>query len=123
MNPFPGGAGSPCAERSGTETRRRAADTGFMTRSGARFSAIPKSWLGTPRVVLRTMLGGVRTDRSTRAPASARSTAISAAELPAPTTSTFRLRYGAGSRYSDECTSTPRKLSLPGHSGMTGTRL
>jgi hypothetical protein len=47
----------------------------------------------------RTMLGGVRTESSTSlAPPSARSTAISAPELPLPTTRTRRPRYGEGLR-------------------------
>ena len=50
---------------------------------------MPSSWLGTPSVSRRTMLGGVRTESSTSvAPPSARSTAISAPELPLPTTRT-----------------------------------
>ena len=98
MNPSPGGAGSPCSDRSGTEIRRITRDRGFITRSGARFNAMPSSWLGTPRVSRRTMFGGVRTDSSTWAPAPTSSTAISAAEFPAPTTSTCLPAYGEGSR-------------------------
>ena len=46
---------------------------------------MPSSWLGTPAVSRRTMLGGVRTESNTSlAPPSARSTAISAPELPLP---------------------------------------
>ena len=71
---------------------------GFISRSGARFRAMPISWLGTPRVSRRTMFGGVLTERSTWQPTSASSSAISAAELPAPTTSTCLPRYGDGSR-------------------------
>ena len=44
------------------------------------------------------MLGGVRTAICTFAATSATSTAISVAELPAPTTSTRRFRYADGSR-------------------------
>ena len=98
MKPSFAGAGSPCADRSGTDSRRRKAESGFISRSGIRFTAIPKSWLGTPRVSRRTMFGGVRTARSTMAPARTRSTAISAAELPAPMTSTLCPAYGVALR-------------------------
>ena len=55
---------------------------------------MPSSWLGTPSVSRRTTAGGVRTDRSTAlAPERAMSIAISAPELPAPTTSTRCPRY------------------------------
>ena len=45
--------------------RRSTADIGFISRSGTRFSVMPINWLGMPNVSRRTMLGGVRTDRST----------------------------------------------------------
>ena len=66
---------------------------------GKRDVAIPSTWLGNPSMSRRTMFGGVRTESDTsRAPPSARSTAISAPELPAPTTSTRCAAYGAGLR-------------------------
>ena len=92
------GAGSPNARRSGTVARRSSPSTGLSTASGREESATATSWLGTPRVARRTMFGGVRTDSSTDEATSATSTAISAAELPAPTTSTARSRYAVGSR-------------------------
>ena len=58
----------------------------------------------------RTRCGGVRTASQTlRAPLSANCTAMSAAELPAPTTSTSRPRNGHALRKSAECTSSPVK--------------
>jgi hypothetical protein len=98
LYPFPDGAGRPNARRSGTVARRSNPSTGFSTDSGSRDSATPMTWLGTPRVSRRTTFGGVRTDSITDAATSATSTAISAAELPAPTTRTARSRYADGSR-------------------------
>jgi len=84
--------------------------------------ATPIAWLGIPKRSRRTMSGGVRTEHHTLpAPPSARSTAISAPELPEPTTSTERPRYGSGLRYSREWRSSPEKRSLPGQSGTTGS--
>ena len=53
------------------------------------------------------MFGGVRTDRATSTSQSASCTAISAAEFPAPTTSTRCPEYAVGSRYSFECNNSP----------------
>jgi hypothetical protein len=70
----------------------------------------------------RTMLGGVRTDSNTSAaPPSARSTAISAPELPPPTTNTLRPRYGSALRYSEEWMTWP--ANDPGQSGTKATLL
>jgi hypothetical protein len=98
------------------EMRRIVPAIWSTTATGNRDVAIPSSWLGTPSVSRRTMLGAVRTARKTSvAPPSIRSTAISAPEFPAPTTRTRRPAYGAGFRYSAECTSSP--ANDPGQSG------
>ncbi|HET7571563.1 MAG TPA: hypothetical protein VFJ77_02710 [Gaiellaceae bacterium] len=67
--------------------------TGSTQPGGSFRIAIPIAWAGIPAVVRRTICGGVRTDSQERAaPPSATSVAISAPELPAPTTSTARPR-------------------------------
>ena len=83
---------------SGTVSRRIPAASGSITGAGNRFSAMPNTWLGIPNRSRRTMFGGVRTDSVTLAPAPSRSSAISVAELPAPTTSTSCPAYDDGSR-------------------------
>ena len=70
------------------------------------------------------MFGGVRiASRTVAAPPSARSAAISAPELPAPTTSTSRPAKGRAFRYSDACTTSPPNPSWPGQLGRTGELL
>ena len=60
------------------------------TFSGSFWARIPTTWVGMPRNSRFWMLGGVRMEICTsRAPPSRRSTAISAPELPEPTTSTL----------------------------------
>ncbi|HEX3055161.1 MAG TPA: hypothetical protein VHP82_03370 [Gaiellaceae bacterium] len=86
--------------------------------------AMPMSCAGIPAVARRTICGGVRTDRRLEdAPPSATSVAISAPELPAPTTRTSRPRYGSGLRYCDEWMNSRVKSSRPGQSGMNGAPL
>ena len=80
--------------------------------------ARPTIWVGTPKAERRTMFGGVRTDIWTVAPTSSSSVAMSAAELPAPTTSTRWPAYGRGLRYSAECTIGRLNRLRPGQSGM-----
>jgi hypothetical protein len=75
-----------------------AATKGFITPGGALINARPNSWIGKPKISLRRMLGGVRTESVTVAPTLSRSRAISVAELPAPTTNTSRPAYADGSR-------------------------
>ena len=75
------------------------------------------SWRGT-------MFGGVRTDSQTRpAPDSARSAAISAPVLPAPTTSTSLPAYGAGVRYSRGVDDVTAERLLPRPGRANGERL
>ena len=54
------------------------------------------------------------------APDRAASQAISAPELPAPTTRTRLPASSAGDLYRAECQTWPRKCSWPGQVGMTG---
>ena len=66
---------------------------------------------------------GARTHIATDfAPPSTRSSEISAAEFPLPTTSTERPANGRGFRYSALCSTRPRNASRPAISGHFGTR-
>ena len=106
------------------ESFRSVFETGSTQSGGRCLIAIPISCAGMPAVARRTICGGVRTEsRERTAPPSATSVAISAPELPAPTTSTSRPRNGAGFRYSDEWISSPVKPSRPGQSGTNGAPL
>ena len=116
------GAGRPSGARSGIAIRRIVVAIRSETPVGRCVLAMPNSWLGTPAVSRRTIPGGVRTESSTSAaPPSTRSTAISAPELPVPTTSMRRPRYGAALRYAAEWTIST--APAPGQSGVNGTLL
>ena len=118
------GRGSPWAARSGIESFRWVFEIGSTQSGGTCLIAMPMSCAGMPAVARRTICGGVRTDRRERlAPPSITSCAISAPELPAPTTRTSRSRNGAGFTYRDEWMSSPAKLSRPGQSGTNGAPL
>ena len=77
-------------------TRRIVAAIASTAATGRCPLATPNTWVGSPSTSRRTIAGGVLTDSATAAaPCSTRSTAISAPEFPAPTTSTRRPRNGS----------------------------
>ena len=91
-------AGRPYRVRSPRSQRCRSRLTGSTSQAGEYSIGIAISVVGTGPSCRGMIFGGVRTDSRTRAaPFSARSAAISAPVLPAPTTSTSGRRMARGS--------------------------
>ena len=113
----------PHFDRSPTASRIVADTSASRSASGSRDNMMFVACDGRPSRSRGTTCTGPRTTIDTSTPCSARSSAISAPELPQPTTSVRLPANGAGSRYADECAARPPNASAPGSVGTKGTRL
>ncbi len=92
-------------------------------RGGSRSCTMPRLATGIPSTSRGMTFTALRTDSAGSAPCSCRSMAISQAELPKPTTSTFSPLYGAPLRYSALCRMRPPNCSIPSNRARNGFRV
>ena len=117
-----GTAWSPASSRAriteGTMTMSPRSPTRASERPSTRAEARSKST--RPSTSSGMNRGGRRVAHVVATPASSRSAAIWAPELPPPTTRTRRPANASGERYAAECRCVPPKRSAPGRAGTNG---